>query len=201
MIKWRYILFVILSVMLLDLYILPQASVAEKKMQDKEHQHVQKQEDDRSKLRAFYTAPPVIPHEVTFPRGNKECLYCHKEVLQVQNRVSVKTPHTEFSNCQQCHVQGNIENPIKVGTSWSGLKEPKKETRAHEFAPPTIPHRIALRENCLSCHGPKNPDEKLRTSHPERTNCMQCHVQMEGREFNVMKKYGRGNPARTEIFK
>ena len=31
------------------------------------------------------------------------------------------------------------------------------------------------KENCLACHGPRG-HPFLRTSHPERTNCTQCHV-------------------------
>ncbi len=130
----------------------------------------------RQSLRAFYTAPPVIPHEVTAQRGQKECLYCHKEVLRVGKRISVKTPHPEFFNCQQCHVQGDVKREDSSVTTWKGLEEPKKGTRAHEAAPPTIPHRLFLRKNCNACHGAKNPDKNLRGSHSKRTNCLQCHV-------------------------
>ena len=137
----------------------------------------------REKLRAFYTAPPVIPHEVTAQRGRKECMYCHKEVLHVGGRTSVKTPHKEFFNCQQCHVQGNLKGKGFTATTWKGLEEPKKGTRANEVAPPTIPHRLFLRKNCTSCHGANNPDKKLRSPHTERTNCLQCHVPIKKRQF------------------
>ncbi len=136
----------------------------------------------REDLRAFYTAPPVIPHEVTDNRGNKECLYCHNEVLKIENRFSVKTPHPQFTNCQQCHVQ-RLKPETPVASTWQGLKEPKQGTRAHEVAPPTIPHRIFLRENCNTCHGAKNPNKVMRGPHPERSNCMQCHVKGPRREF------------------
>lgn len=138
----------------------------------------------RDALRAFYTAPPVIPHEVAV-RNSSECLYCHKEVADIGGRTTVKTPHPEFSNCMQCHVQGAVNEVIDVQNSWQGLEEPAGGMRAHEFAPPLIPHRITLRENCLSCHGPDNPDEKLRTTHPERSNCQQCHVAAEDVEFEI----------------
>ena len=45
-----------------------------------------------------------------------------------------------------------------------------------EGSPPVIPHKLFMRENCLSCHaGPSAPKE-IRMSHPERVNCRQCHV-------------------------
>ena len=37
-----------------------------------------------------------------------------------------------------------------------------------------IPHQLAGREDCLSCHGP-GINEATRTSHPERTKCTLCH--------------------------
>jgi len=144
--------------------------------------------DKRAQLRAFYTAPPVIPHEVT-NRGQKECLYCHQDVMKVEGRISVKTPHPQMYNCQQCHVQGNIDKPMmKIENYFQGLQEPKKGAKAHEFAPTTIPHRTFMRENCLSCHGPDNPDENMRTPHPERSNCRQCHVTQSDVEFTVTPK-------------
>lgn len=139
-------------------------------------------ENGRSALRAFYTAPPVIPHEVTDQQSNKECLYCHQDVLHIEGRTSVKTPHPKFSNCQQCHVQGK-DMKISVKTFWQGLEEPQKGSRAFEGAPPTMPHRLFMRKNCLSCHGPDNSDKALRTSHPERVNCLQCHVAQKEVEF------------------
>ena len=31
-------------------------------------------------------------------------------------------------------------------------------------------------QNCLSCHTGPGSREEIRTTHPERTRCMQCHV-------------------------
>jgi cytochrome c-type protein NapB len=49
-------------------------------------------------------------------------------------------------------------------------------SRAHPGAPPVIPHKVFMRENCLSCHSGPGGREEIRTTHPERTRCMQCHV-------------------------
>jgi nitrate reductase (cytochrome), electron transfer subunit len=47
--------------------------------------------------------------------------------------------------------------------------------RAFDGAPPTIPHSTLMRTDCLSCHGPQGL-YGLRTPHPERQSCLQCHA-------------------------
>ncbi|HJN18818.1 MAG TPA: hypothetical protein QGH10_25160 [Armatimonadota bacterium] len=141
----------------------------------------------RSDLRAFYTAPPVIPHEVTTERNSKACMVCHKNVLKLGDRVSVRTPHPKLRNCLQCHVRAAVPEWMisqpSVENAWQGLEEPTIGSRAHVDAPPVIPHRLFLRRACLICHGPKHPNEAMRTSHPERTSCRQCHVADRNAEF------------------
>lgn len=39
----------------------------------------------------------------------------------------------------------------------------------------TIPHGTQLRSDCLSCHGPPGL-VGLRTPHPDRQACVQCHA-------------------------
>ena len=138
----------------------------------------------RSSLRAYYGAPPVIPHEIT-PRNFKECLHCHAEIkeFELDDRVSVKTPHAQLSSCTQCHVPTIplVGEPTTISTNFKGLKEPKGDNRANPFAPPTIPHSSPYREssNCTTCHSVETPYEILRFDHPERSSCQQCHVQMD----------------------
>lgn len=50
-----------------------------------------------------------------------------------------------------------------------------KSNRAFEGAPPTIPHTIEGREDCLMCHK-DGIGGAPKASHPERLNCDQCHV-------------------------
>ncbi len=139
--------------------------------------------DARATLRAFYTAPPVIPHEIE-ARDSADCLRCHREVTRLDDgRVSMQTPHPQFSNCMQCHVPGQEQSFDDKTSTWKGLEEPKRGDRWFLVSPPTVPHRIKLREDCLSCHGPQNPDMRLRTTHPERTSCLQCHVPDYAAEF------------------
>ncbi|MFH2204940.1 MAG: hypothetical protein ABIJ96_17665 [Elusimicrobiota bacterium] len=131
----------------------------------------------RAQRRAFYTAPPVIPHEIA-DRGSETCLGCHENVTDLGDRVSIQTPHPEFSNCQQCHVRSAPpgERPAAVATNWRGLKEPRTGRRAHPKAPPAIPHRLFLREKCGVCHGAEQPNKNMRSPHPERSSCRQCHL-------------------------
>ncbi len=52
----------------------------------------------RDARRAFYTAPPVIPHDVV-PNQSRQCQFCHEEVRDTPFGVSIKTPHPQFTNC------------------------------------------------------------------------------------------------------
>lgn len=143
-------------------------------------------QQDRMALRAFYTAPPVIPHLVT-TSGNHECMVCHKEVLEISGRTTVPSPHLEMTNCQQCHVglQGfNEEVELDLPeTNWVGLQEPEERDRAFDGAPPMVPHRHFFRENCVACHRSDHPNLALRIDHQERSNCQQCHVTDISKEF------------------
>lgn len=52
--------------------------------------------------------------------------------------------------------------------------------RAFEGAPPLVPHEIEEESGCLDCHRLGDNDAPI-TSHPERVNCVQCHIpQREG---------------------
>ncbi len=141
----------------------------------------------RAELRAFYTAPPAIPHDPTLLSTN-DCLTCHGEVRELSERTSPKTPHPHLTNCTQCHVSsypafGEKAAPVK--STWQGLEQPYGGAQARPVAPPVIPHRIFLRENCTACHSPSSPYESLRSPHPERSRCLQCHVPDGEVEFQL----------------
>ncbi|MBV1923494.1 MAG: nitrate reductase cytochrome c-type subunit [Flavobacteriaceae bacterium] len=130
--------------------------------------------------RAFYGAPPSIPHEISDDKtvGENACLKCHQNggFTEKFNAYAPVTPHPEMVNCRQCHVTNNTES-LFVSGSYQDFSAPIAGTNnALLGSPPVIPHQIQLRENCLSCHaGPSAPIE-IRVSHPERINCRQCHV-------------------------
>lgn len=144
---------------------------------DAEHQRLMENYYDN---RAFHGAPPSIPHEVSseINMGGNSCLKCHENGGYVSKfkAYTPVTPHPEMVNCRQCHVPQNSLTLFK-GTNFEKMKVPTPgANKALSSSPPVIPHQIQLRENCLSCHaGPSAPKE-IRVTHPERVNCMQCHV-------------------------
>lgn len=134
----------------------------------------------RAQRRAFSGAPPVIPHAID-QTSAASCLACHGEGLKVGTVVAPRMSHESYANCTQCHVEmTNRALPpivaLRVGANrFDGLATPGPGERAWPGAPPTVPHTTWMRENCMSCHG-ELAQHGLRTSHPWRVNCNQCHT-------------------------
>ncbi|QIF04392.1 nitrate reductase cytochrome c-type subunit [Roseimicrobium sp. ORNL1] len=138
----------------------------------------------RAQRRAFDGAPPVVPHPIT-QESSASCLACHGPGLMVGDRSASRISHAHFSSCTQCHVpgggtqlhttDGNLMAEFGQGNTFQGIESHGKGTRAWPGAPPTIPHPTLMRSDCMSCHGPIGL-VGLRTSHPERQQCVQCHV-------------------------
>ena len=141
----------------------------------------------RAKRRAYEGTPPTIPHPIT--EYNKEvCLACHGAGLRFKGLVATVISHPKFTNCTQCHI--SVINPIATRSSKVGLIG-TQETRPNKLEdkkilekleasifgklPPTIPHDTWMMQECNSCHG-LNGVHGIRTPHPDRTNCAQCHV-------------------------
>lgn len=136
--------------------------------------------------RAFLGAPPVMPHTFAGDRDGRYCLECHarEDRVALRQRAIAPVPHAEFSQCQQCHVNGTDKSvqPFRE-SGFVGLDFPGQGSRAHPLAPPTIPHHLHMRDKCLSCHGPAGK-ARIATPHPWRSQCQQCHVAEATREFN-----------------
>lgn len=135
---------------------------------------------DRALNRAYAGAPPTIPHPIRQDSA-AECMACHTEGLRLREAVAAPVPHEDFASCTQCHVvqEGPVPGAnLGHGTganSFVGLESPIEGTRAWNIAPPVTPHSNFMREQCLSCHGPNGRDA-LRSTHPERESCTQCHA-------------------------
>lgn len=148
---------------------------------------------ERAARRAYDGAPPVVPHPIS-QASAAACLACHGEGVVVKDKVASKISHPPYSNCTQCHVPASgtgiptIESPLLrpvAGNEFVGLDAPLKGSRAWPQAPPTIPHSTQMRSDCLSCHGPQGLFG-LRTPHPERQACVQCHApgaELDQRQF------------------
>lgn len=140
----------------------------------------------RAERRAYDGAPPTIPHE----SFGADCTACHNRQGQSVKGVGFApaSPHdgTQKANattrCRQCHVQVTTDG-LFVGSDFVALEQDLRYGgRATPGAPPTIPHRILMRENCLACHDGPGAREEVRTTHPERWRCRQCHVPTTVRE-------------------
>ena len=137
-------------------------------------------ESVRMDRRAFDGAPPVIGH----PPLGAACIACHDSdgIELPELGMAPPNPHTRTSGlsrasrCGQCHVFRQTSARF-VPSDFVGLKSlPSGGKRAHVLAPPTVPHPFQMRENCLACHAGPASRPSIRTSHPERTRCRQCHV-------------------------
>jgi nitrate reductase (cytochrome), electron transfer subunit len=130
--------------------------------------------------RAYPGAPPVIPHPLVDPAsfGGRTCLACHGEGGWVPkfDAFAPVTPHPELASCVQCHVPSGEVAPFRRST-FSPPARPAIHRAALPGSPPPIPHGLSMRDNCLACHGGPAAVREVRTTHPERVNCRQCHVE------------------------
>jgi cytochrome c-type protein NapB len=134
---------------------------------------------ERAAARAYDGAPPTIPHDVQIGA----CTTCHDEDGSAIAGVGVApaSPHGvaatgAMSRCRQCHVPEMARSVFAVSV-FTGLSQgPWRGARATPGAPPTIPHTLQLREHCLSCHAGAAARPEIRTTHPDRLRCQQCHV-------------------------
>lgn len=130
-------------------------------------------------LRAYSGAPPEIPHEVELTGNEKPgepCLGCHRNggYAVTFKAFTPTTPHPELVNCLQCHAEQNATGTFRA-TTWT-KPTADRGMRWLSGSPPVTPHGLLMRENCLGCHAGPGAVRELRTTHPERGNCLQCHV-------------------------
>ena len=153
-------------------------------------------------LRAYAGAPPRIPHGLTpaeFQTGG--CRTCHERggFSQRFGAYVPVTPHPEMGACLQCHVGDAQLMAIPLpgldpnarcrqchapgarrwadsSVHWVPLEWPRVNRTVPGQPPPVIPHPLDMRANCLTCHAPPSGVAEIRTTHPERANCRQCHL-------------------------
>lgn len=131
----------------------------------------------REQNRAFNGAPPTIPHPID-QRSDASCVACHSEGVLTKTLRLPRMSHAFLANCTQCHVENHPQHAAAAifrENQFTGLAAPTGGPRAFENAPPQIPHSTWMRSDCLSCHGPAGR-HGLRTTHPWRHNCQQCHT-------------------------
>ncbi|WP_425398687.1 nitrate reductase cytochrome c-type subunit [Aeoliella sp.] len=145
----------------------------------------------RSERRAFSGAPPVVPHAID-ERNAQACMACHSGGFKVGQVIAPKMSHHYLPNCTQCHVESIQNAPWAVASAqvtesqFVGMAEPGRGERIGPGAPPTIPHAVWMRSDCTTCHGSLGK-EGLRTSHPWRVNCTQCHAPSRGFDWSPLE--------------
>lgn len=154
-------------------------------------------------LRGYEGAPPRIPHTLSSDEFRTDaCRTCHERGgYSVRFSAYVPlTPHPDRGICLQCHVgvdsvmgtadpgaDPNSRCPLCHGLNggppradatltWPTTIWPALSLRTPNRTPPPIPHDLQFRENCLACHAGPAAVAEIRTTHPERINCRQCHV-------------------------
>lgn len=140
----------------------------------------------RADRRLYDGAPPAIPHD----NFGVDCSTCHdKAGIAVPGLgFAPASPHEDTpeagaaQRCRQCHVFVTTDE-VFVDNVFRGLEQDLRAGgRLYPGAPPTIPHRILMREDCAACHTGPAAREEIRTSHPDRTRCRQCHLPVTTRE-------------------
>ena len=129
--------------------------------------------------RAYPGAPPVIPHAIDEgDAGGRLCLACHGDggwAPRFEAYAPV-TPHPELDLLPPVPRAAGGAARASRRAAGRRLAPPPLRGAAMPGSPPPIPHALQMRENCRACHaGPAAVDE-LRTSHPERVTCRQCHA-------------------------
>ena len=157
----------------------------------------------RAERRLYDGAPPVVPHE----NFGMTCTECHNiDGVEVPGvGFAPPQPHADtagmssVSRCVQCHVFKQSD-AVFAASDFVGLRQDLRHgARLYPIAPPTIPHKTFMRENCLACHSGSAAREEIRTTHPERTRCRQCHVPAGSRaQFESLLGEGLVSAAPTE---
>jgi nitrate reductase (cytochrome), electron transfer subunit len=128
--------------------------------------------------RAYPGAPPIIPHAVDDrDTSGRPCLACHARGGWVPrfNAFSPVTPHPELTACRECHVRETSPG-VAQATGRQTMTPPALRRAAMPGSPPPIPHDLEMRETCVACHAGPGAVAEIRTSHPERVSCRQCHA-------------------------
>lgn len=129
--------------------------------------------------RAYPGAPPIIPHPLADATsyGGRTCLACHADGGWVPklDAYAPVTPHPELTSCVQCHVPAAASSLFRA-TTFARAARPAIGQAALPGSPPAIPHDLQMRDNCLACHAGPSAVREIRTTHPERINCRQCHA-------------------------
>jgi cytochrome c-type protein NapB len=123
----------------------------------------------------------VVPHQRSF----QSCGSCHDRggVAVPDLGVAPASPHAATrgigagARCDQCHVERTTAAEFRAG-HFEGLPQRMRHrAAATPGSPPVMPHPLFMREDCEACHVAPGSRSEIRTTHPERKRCRQCHVE------------------------
>jgi cytochrome c-type protein NapB len=143
--------------------------------------------EQRARNRAYNGAPPTVPHAIDH-QSDASCVACHQTGAVTASLRIPRMSHAFLANCTQCHVESQPRHlPATVFREnlFAGLPAPTAGPRAFPGAPPQIPHTTWMRSDCMSCHGYEGR-QGIRTTHPWRSNCLQCHTPSAAMEQTLM---------------
>lgn len=136
-------------------------------------------------LRQYPGSPPYIPHSVNpaFAAASTDCLACHgKGGYSPEHKAFAPvTPHPENTLCFQCHAERSGAKNF-VASTWQSVNPPRLGLSFLGGSPPSAPHGLQLRENCIACHSGPAAVAEIRVNHGSRGNCRQCHVPVAQQE-------------------
>lgn len=119
--------------------------------------------------RRFAAYAPVTPHP-----ERRMCLQCHLGEDRVMGFVSQNADPSD--RCHLCHGPAGGPPLPEASYTWPTTAWPAFPALAPDQSPPPIPHALQFRENCLACHTGPAAVAEIRTAHPDRADCRQCHV-------------------------
>ncbi|MCA9270383.1 MAG: hypothetical protein KDA41_18000 [Planctomycetales bacterium] len=154
---------------------------------------------ERAARRAYDGAPPVIPHA----RLGASCVECHTQTGKAvpERGFAPANPHAATAglgaaaSCLQCHLFKNDDGLFAENDFQGQAQVFVGGERLYPHAPPVMPHRAFMRENCNACHSGPSARPEIRCSHPDRVNCRQCHVESTDRSSVSIASQPLGTPA------
>jgi hypothetical protein len=113
------------------------------------------------------SGPRAIPHEVA---GREQCLMCHDPAGNIRPAPQDHVGRAA-DTCQMCHQPAAASGQVTPESTESSEEE------SATGGPPSIPHDLAGRDDCLVCHNPAGGLRPAPADHAGRTSdtCQTCH--------------------------
>jgi len=179
---------------------------------------------------------PQIPEDHT-DLVNEECQECHRPIDEVETATEPMSgqppftqtlttsppdypliPHTleKREACLECHETGKLKAPRIPENHVDRPNEICRDCHLTEseagtrFGPPLVPHDLAFRQDCMTCHTSPQPTPtpqptRLPTPipHPQASGmdtCVDCHTTLEEEHVTIVTQSQRSIHADRDVF-